>query len=93
MKAIAPEEIEQTIATEDTLRLIVDTTPTLIHTGRPDGYLDYFNRGLFPRESEGSQRVARPRPARAGRCRKGVFCGSGRRQRARKGDKENVRTQ
>jgi hypothetical protein len=54
MKAIAPEEIEQTIATEDTLRLIVDTTRTLIHTGRPDGYLDYSNRGLFARESEGS---------------------------------------
>ena len=45
MKAIVPEDIEQSIATEDTLRLIVDTTPALIHTGRPDGYLDYFNRG------------------------------------------------
>ena len=30
---------------EDALRLILDTTPALIHTGRPDGYLDYFNRG------------------------------------------------
>ena len=30
---------------EDRLRTIVDTTPALIHTGRPDGYLDYFNRG------------------------------------------------
>ena len=29
---------------EDALRLILDTTPALIHTGRPDGYLDYFNR-------------------------------------------------
>jgi hypothetical protein len=47
MKAIAPEEIELTIATEDTLRLIVDTTPALIHTGRPDGYLDFFPR-LIP---------------------------------------------
>ena len=45
MKAIVPEDIEQSIATEDTLRLIVDTTPALIHTGRPDGHLDYFNRG------------------------------------------------
>jgi len=45
MKAIVLEDIEQSIATEDTLRLIVDTTPALIHTGRPDGYLDYFNRG------------------------------------------------
>jgi PAS domain S-box-containing protein len=45
MKAIVPEDIEQPIAIRDTLRLIVDTTPALIHTGRPDGYLDYFNRG------------------------------------------------
>jgi formate hydrogenlyase transcriptional activator len=29
---------------EDRLRLVVDTTPALIHTGRPDGYLDYFNK-------------------------------------------------
>src|SRR5580692_3391318 len=29
---------------EDALRLVIDTTPALIHTGRPDGYLDYFNR-------------------------------------------------
>ena len=27
------------------LRLIFDSAPALIHTGRPDGYLDYFNRG------------------------------------------------
>jgi PAS domain S-box-containing protein len=31
--------------TEDALRLILDTTPALIHTGRADGNLDYFNRG------------------------------------------------
>jgi hypothetical protein len=24
--------------------LAIDTTPALLHTGRPDGYLDYFNR-------------------------------------------------
>jgi PAS domain S-box-containing protein len=30
---------------DDALRVILDTTPALIHTGRPDGYLDYFNRG------------------------------------------------
>jgi PAS domain S-box-containing protein len=29
---------------EDRLRHVVDHTPALIHTGRPDGYLDYFNR-------------------------------------------------
>src|SRR5205814_10481848 len=45
MKAVEPVENEQSTATEDTLRLIVDTTPALIHTGRPDGHLDYFNRG------------------------------------------------
>jgi len=26
------------------LRLIVDSAPSLIHTGRPDGYLDFFNQ-------------------------------------------------
>ena len=30
---------------EDALRRVVDTTPALIHTGRPDGHLDYFNKG------------------------------------------------
>jgi PAS domain S-box-containing protein len=29
---------------EDHLRLVIDTVPALIHTGRPDGYLDFFNR-------------------------------------------------
>ncbi len=29
---------------ENQLRLIIDTTPALIHTARPDGYLDYFNK-------------------------------------------------
>jgi PAS domain S-box-containing protein len=29
---------------EDRLRLVLDTTPALIHTARPDGYLDYFNQ-------------------------------------------------
>jgi PAS domain S-box-containing protein len=29
---------------KDRLRLAIDTTPALIHTGRPDGHLDYFNQ-------------------------------------------------
>jgi len=29
---------------EERLRLVVDSIPALIHTARPDGYLDYFNR-------------------------------------------------
>ncbi len=29
---------------DDHLRFILDTTPAMIHTGRPDGYLDHFNR-------------------------------------------------
>jgi PAS domain S-box-containing protein len=37
-------DIEDRKHTEDALRLVLDTTPALIHTGRPDGYLDYFNR-------------------------------------------------
>ena len=43
MKAVATKDGEQSTA-EDALRLVVDTTPALIHTGRPDGYLDYFNQ-------------------------------------------------
>ena len=35
----------QSATTEDALRRAVDTTPAFIHTARPDGYLDYFNRG------------------------------------------------
>ena len=30
---------------EEALRRAVDTTPAFIHTARPDGYIDYFNRG------------------------------------------------
>jgi hypothetical protein len=26
------------------LQLVVDSAPSLIHTGRPDGYLDFFNQ-------------------------------------------------
>src|SRR6266567_706856 len=44
-KVGATVESERFTATEDALRRAVDTTPALIHTGRPDGYLDYFNRG------------------------------------------------
>jgi PAS domain S-box-containing protein len=44
MKAIATRVMEGSILAEDALRLVIDTTPALIHTGRPDGYLDYFNQ-------------------------------------------------
>lgn len=27
-----------------TLRALIDYLPALIHTGRPDGYLDFFNQ-------------------------------------------------
>jgi PAS domain S-box-containing protein len=30
--------------TEDRLRLVIDTVPALIHTGLPDGQLDFFNQ-------------------------------------------------
>ena len=26
------------------LQLLIDSTPSLIHTSRPDGYLDFFNQ-------------------------------------------------
>lgn len=44
---------------EDRLRLVLDTTPALIHSARPDGYLDYFNQrwleyvGLSLKDMEG----------------------------------------
>src|ERR1700730_3591846 len=38
------EATERSILAEDALRLVIDTMPALIHTGRPDGYLDYFNQ-------------------------------------------------
>src|SRR5215472_6986800 len=45
MTAVVSIGNEQSSETADALRLAVDTTPAFIHTGRPDGYLDYFNRG------------------------------------------------
>jgi PAS domain S-box-containing protein len=38
-------DIEDQKRAEQDIRLVADTTPALLHTGRPDGYLDYFNRG------------------------------------------------
>jgi len=40
----ARTDIDDLKRAEDRLRLVVDTTPALIHTARPDGYLDYFNK-------------------------------------------------
>jgi len=37
-------DIQDRKQAEDRLHLVLDTTPALIHTGRPDGYLDYFNQ-------------------------------------------------
>ena len=45
MKASESLQNDQSTATEKALRRAVDTTPAFIHTGRPDGHLDYFNRG------------------------------------------------
>lgn len=42
----AEEELRQSEAVaEERLRLVVDTTPAMINTCRPDGYLDYVNKG------------------------------------------------
>ena len=32
---------------ESRLQLIVDKTPALIHSARPDGYIDFFNQHCF----------------------------------------------
>src|SRR5712672_2435263 len=45
MKASESLQNDQSTASENALRRAVDTTPAFIHTARPDGYLDYFNRG------------------------------------------------
>src|SRR5437016_11224788 len=45
MKANETLHNDESAANETALHRAVDTTPALIHTGRPDGYLDYFNRG------------------------------------------------
>ena len=45
MKASEPLQNDESTANEMALHRAVDTTPAFIHTGRPDGYLDYFNRG------------------------------------------------
>ena len=36
--------LDDRIDVESRLRLIIDTTPALIYTARPDGYIDFFNR-------------------------------------------------
>jgi PAS domain S-box-containing protein len=42
----AEEELRRSEASvEERLRLVVDTTPAMINTCRPDGYLDYVNKG------------------------------------------------
>jgi len=45
MKASESLQNDQSTASEHALRRAVDTTPAFIHTARPDGYIDYFNRG------------------------------------------------
>src|ERR1700730_18440920 len=47
MKAVAIEDNEASTPAEDALRAVVDTTPAFIHTGRPDGYRDYFKQRWF----------------------------------------------
>jgi formate hydrogenlyase transcriptional activator len=38
-------DIEERKRTEDHIRLVVDTTPALLHSARPDGYVDFLNQG------------------------------------------------
>src|SRR5438876_5260454 len=45
MKSSETLQNDESTASEDALRRAVDTTPAFIHTARPDGHLDYFNRG------------------------------------------------
>jgi len=45
MKASESLQNDESTANETALRRAVDTTPAFIHTARPDGNLDYLNRG------------------------------------------------
>src|SRR5258705_276613 len=46
MGIINYNEVAQRLTTsEDPLRLLIDTIPALIHTAKPDGSLDFFNKG------------------------------------------------
>jgi PAS domain-containing protein len=45
----AVQDIEQSFrqladSIPETIRLIIDSTPALIHTALPDGYIDFFNQ-------------------------------------------------
>ena len=52
----------------ESLRALIDSLPALIHTGRPDGYLDFFNQrwlefvGLRLEELEGWKWTAAVHP-------------------------------
>jgi len=37
-------DIEDRKQAEERLRLVIDTTPAMLHSARPDGYLDFFNK-------------------------------------------------
>jgi PAS domain S-box-containing protein len=40
-------DIEELRQGEDRLRIVVDTTPALLHTARPDGDIDFFNKRML----------------------------------------------
>ena len=40
-------DIEELKQAEDRLRLVIDTTPALLHSARPDGDLDFFNKTML----------------------------------------------
>ncbi len=40
----ATTDIDDRKRAEERLRLVIDTTPAMIHSARPDGYLDFFNK-------------------------------------------------
>ena len=41
--AVATSSVDRR-QSEEHLRLVIDTTPAMIHSARPDGYLDFFNK-------------------------------------------------
>ena len=42
--AITTSSVDRRQAREDRLRLVIDTAPAMLHSARPDGYVDFFNK-------------------------------------------------
>jgi hypothetical protein len=44
-------DIEDREEVEDRLRLVINTTPAMLHSARPDGCIDFFNKRWLESEA------------------------------------------